>query len=887
MAAPFVVAWRTSQCSLAPDALHLDTMLEVCASRVEAAAAQLLLARRDAETLEALVERTLCCASDGAPSLDGSLGALKAAVGVGRMQCLLGWLSMQACLVLREADEAFGPKDARAAFAPAAHAPELLARLATLRGDASAVADSAATAAASLLATAAGRLLEPADDERPALPVLFGRRPLPIPEAQLVLERREYSSLLAPLLMRGGCSPTGPTLGWRDHVALRDYMCDKLRAVVLNRYLLDLCVTRAAGAKKHADELLADHYVLLDDVRTLLDGVGGVQPDDVARARVLADDAASVRRATWCVRADVVLLLKETDAALWPTSAETDFLAAVLAPAVAAQVLLLRQSAGRSALLAEDIEMALEPVAVWLDERAAGAGMDGDVGGSAQRHATKGGAPCGNGVLGAAAGAALGRGSAGCGTARLVGAVEPACTAPLAAPACGALRDSGARASGDLGGRAAPAPSRGGGGGGGGGPGGSGAAAGRLKRALEASPAPTADADNHAPGPILSFRSMSGDQIDLGPEQLERLVNDQFLTDQLVDFAILQLLHPDGGAGVHVLPRRHLFPSFYATKICAACVGDDRAGYEAVKRWTKKVDIFQHDFLLMPIHDEEAQHWLLAVILNPHGGWDKSTALLQVQAHLAGATAPFKVRRDQRVGGAPAPEPTRASRAPVQGPSGIVILDSLGRVACMPLVHQALVRWLACEWEDKGNAVLHAMQQAARACRGAERAHAPPVFTTLGFPWVHCKVPRQPNGIDCGLFTAKNVAMVLTTVQVPAHIPVRASAAVCRAKRDTAPHSESCLPSPPRSSLQASQITRRVWVVALTPFAPPACALCLRRLRRPPARLYAAALLAGLVRSRCCSRAPGPPGSDHHRTPPAKISDSRFDDDDMRTMVYI
>lgn len=51
-------------------------------------------------------------------------------------------------------------------------------------------------------------------------------------------------------------------------------------------------------------------------------------------------------------------------------------------------------------------------------------------------------------------------------------------------------------------------------------------------------------------------------------------------------------------------PSVHAFNTFFFTKLKAA-------GYQAVKRWTKKVDVFSVDILLVPIH--LGVHWCLAV----------------------------------------------------------------------------------------------------------------------------------------------------------------------------------------------------------------------------------------------------------------------------------
>ncbi|MGH0180094.1 UNVERIFIED_CONTAM: hypothetical protein FKN15_003329 [Acipenser sinensis] len=53
------------------------------------------------------------------------------------------------------------------------------------------------------------------------------------------------------------------------------------------------------------------------------------------------------------------------------------------------------------------------------------------------------------------------------------------------------------------------------------------------------------------------------------------------------------------------LPRVHAFNTFFYPKVRSA-------GFNAVRRWTKKVDVFSMDILLVPVH--LGVHWCLAVV---------------------------------------------------------------------------------------------------------------------------------------------------------------------------------------------------------------------------------------------------------------------------------
>ena len=52
------------------------------------------------------------------------------------------------------------------------------------------------------------------------------------------------------------------------------------------------------------------------------------------------------------------------------------------------------------------------------------------------------------------------------------------------------------------------------------------------------------------------------------------------------------------------MPRVHAFNTFFYPKVMSD-------GQQAVKRWTKKVDIFSMEFILVPVH--LGMHWCLAV----------------------------------------------------------------------------------------------------------------------------------------------------------------------------------------------------------------------------------------------------------------------------------
>nr|KAF6497654.1 SUMO specific peptidase 1 [Rousettus aegyptiacus] len=85
-------------------------------------------------------------------------------------------------------------------------------------------------------------------------------------------------------------------------------------------------------------------------------------------------------------------------------------------------------------------------------------------------------------------------------------------------------------------------------------------------------------------------------------KDIQTLNHLNWLNDEIINFYMNMLMER---SKEKELPSVHAFNTFFFTKL-------KTAGYQAVKRWTKKVDIFSVDILLVPIH--LGLHWCLAVV---------------------------------------------------------------------------------------------------------------------------------------------------------------------------------------------------------------------------------------------------------------------------------
>ncbi|KFQ69894.1 Sentrin-specific protease 2, partial [Phaethon lepturus] len=85
-------------------------------------------------------------------------------------------------------------------------------------------------------------------------------------------------------------------------------------------------------------------------------------------------------------------------------------------------------------------------------------------------------------------------------------------------------------------------------------------------------------------------------------EDIHTLKNLRWLNDEVINFYMTLLVERNKKEGY---PAVHAFSTFFYPKLISG-------GYKAVKRWTRAVDLFKHDLILVPIHLRV--HWALVVI---------------------------------------------------------------------------------------------------------------------------------------------------------------------------------------------------------------------------------------------------------------------------------
>ncbi|XXQ35773.1 Ubiquitin-like protease family profile domain-containing protein [Plasmodiophora brassicae] len=211
---------------------------------------------------------------------------------------------------------------------------------------------------------------------------------------------------------------------------------------------------------------------------------------------------------------------------------------------------------------------------------------------------------------------------------------------------------------------------------------------------------------------FLEYPLRARQRMALHEDDLGALDPGAYINDSIVDFYLAYLgeTRPD--------PRVHFFSSFfYRRYVSAATAGgrgvDHAAAYQAVRKWSRHVDLFDKDYLVMPVC--ENVHWTCVIACHPGRAGDD-------------------------VDDDPAAATTTQRRLPC-----LLLFDSLGSHHG-PKLFRMLRNFLAAAWKD------------AQASQDVAEVRS---FTTTTMPGVVVQVPQQANDCDCGLFLLEYVERFL------------------------------------------------------------------------------------------------------------------------------
>ena len=92
---------------------------------------------------------------------------------------------------------------------------------------------------------------------------------------------------------------------------------------------------------------------------------------------------------------------------------------------------------------------------------------------------------------------------------------------------------------------------------------------------------------------------------------LPKLDEDQCLNDNLIEFYLRYLIHNLDADQPEIAKSVYFFNTYFFSSLKGASA---KINYNGVKKWTRNVDLFTHDFIVVPIN--ENFHWYVAIICN-------------------------------------------------------------------------------------------------------------------------------------------------------------------------------------------------------------------------------------------------------------------------------
>ncbi|KAH9518462.1 hypothetical protein Btru_016862 [Bulinus truncatus] len=250
--------------------------------------------------------------------------------------------------------------------------------------------------------------------------------------------------------------------------------------------------------------------------------------------------------------------------------------------------------------------------------------------------------------------------------------------------------------------------------------------------------------------------------IPITTEDLYCLIEGEFLNDVIIDFYLqylyLEKLSPENRE------RTHIFSSFFYKRLTQRDRHVEKSEEDAkkslperrharVKKWTKTVDLFSKDFIVVPIN--EHSHWYLAVICFPGLAAPEPVSYVPNKSHLGEEDSPESgvskegteeetpVNNSQEnrmrtiLGKHVNPEETNESKCDGIRQPCILMFDSLAGPSRAPNV-KMLREYLQCEWN-------------------AKKADSEPRNISKILRGSTPRVPQQSNYSDCGVYLLQYV----------------------------------------------------------------------------------------------------------------------------------
>jgi Ulp1 protease family, C-terminal catalytic domain len=97
-------------------------------------------------------------------------------------------------------------------------------------------------------------------------------------------------------------------------------------------------------------------------------------------------------------------------------------------------------------------------------------------------------------------------------------------------------------------------------------------------------------------------------------DDLYRLDEDEFLNDNLIGFYLRYLENHLEQANPELAQRVYFYNSYFFERLMQKSKGRKGIDYDSVQKWTRNIDIFDRDFVVLPVN--ESYHWYVVIICN-------------------------------------------------------------------------------------------------------------------------------------------------------------------------------------------------------------------------------------------------------------------------------
>ncbi|KAH9080499.1 hypothetical protein EDB83DRAFT_2339768 [Lactarius deliciosus] len=174
---------------------------------------------------------------------------------------------------------------------------------------------------------------------------------------------------------------------------------------------------------------------------------------------------------------------------------------------------------------------------------------------------------------------------------------------------------------------------------------------------------------------ILAYRSGAG-SLNITNGDVSRLKPGEFLNDTLIEFGLKLWLADLHESNPELATQVHVFSSFFYKKLSTKVPEE---GYNSVRKWTSKFDLFQKKYIIVPIN--ENMHWYLAIICFPEYTLlprPKQVANIRRRSTRQSGGADFSSVKDleptskQSPPPPPHPDPPSSAQADSATPSGLI-----------------------------------------------------------------------------------------------------------------------------------------------------------------------------------------------------------------------